>query len=240
MLNPIRTISLHISSRIKCANWKNATQFKNNQQKLTDVMKFNWKIPELFKTIQLKCKFIQSWFPTTLHGCFFFLVFLIFFSCVVYRSLRCACIGGCWCCCCCTLIYTPIPHLPQVSVVQLVFARIVHWYWCGWASLKKSKNELFYRPSICLLARSLGCVCFRCVDLMVCVRGETIFEWNERQRTLPYSIIQPFFESSPWGSDKISHKYHQTSAIFRTLIHRYVWTCDSSCFSLSFCLIQRE
>lgn len=150
----------------------------------------------------------------------------------------------------------------SVCMSKRVSARVYAYGW--WASLTKTKqkhkriNESSM-PVECACVRSYFCIGWaRCVCLFVCISPFVslcasvfyvwvIFRRNKRQRTLPYSIIQPYilaFSLAPWGSDKIihtaintlthsPHKYHQISAIFRThFLHRYVfhcvWTCDSS------------
>lgn len=121
-------------------------------------------------------------------------------------------------------------------VLQLVlhkrFARQMSMYECVclfvivWMSFPSESRE---EQNVISTKCSALCVCL-CAQFCLCAK--TIFRRIERQRTLPYSIIQPFLSVAPWGNDKLSHKYHQTSAIFRTSQYRYVWTCDSF-FSLS-------
>lgn len=83
---------------------------------------------------------------------------------------------------------------------------------------KIEENQMFYsrRLHVC------GWLCW-CAD--------TIFRRNERQRTLPYSIIQSFLSVLHEAVTNSATNTIKCPPYFDSLDYRYVWTCDSWVFS---------
>lgn len=118
-------------------------------------------------------------------------------------------------------------ELMPVCVCVCLYAAVCT---CGWASLTRVKKRN--------VLRSFACVCV-CIASRLCLCVVTIFRWIERQRTLPYSIIQPFLSVlheavTKSATNTIKYPpYFQYAAIIMSVC---VWTCDSL-HSLSFRLL---